>query len=655
MVDLSFLRLGGAQPVWSGQAEPVEQRRAAALSSTRNGLLTLGAFGVVAGLWLLTHIYQGVLLDSRVYIGRAMADLAPATIGRDLMFAHDGQAKFSIFTLLTRSLVAAFGPQRAATLLAMTGTGLWFAAATAFFTRIAKGRLAWAMLACLAVLPSTYGGLSIIPFGEALATPRPFAEAGVLAALTFALDGRRPVASALLIAAGLFHPLMALCGFGVFFVLIGWEDRRWIAPAAGLAGLAVIAGALGAPIAARLFQRVDPDWLALLRLRNPYLFPGLWPLSTWSQSVLQVTTTVIAALLLRGRARILFAAAASVAVAMVAASWLLGDVWPNLLMLQVQPWRALWITAVFGAAGVGLCGVKLWQGGPASQIALAALAVGWLAPDSPAALIASPLALILFGLDRFGKGVGIGQSVVYTAWALAALLGAIQVWRIAAFGLQAVAAMPPSAYADAFLIALHLEAVVIVPLAIWAASVRPERWTRIATWLLPALGAALFAFGALRWDRAPADPSPDLARLMAGRPGAVEWIDGDVQAWSLAGRANWASEIQGASIVFSREQAMAWRSRMRLMLQLHLVGPHILDPFAQVEGYVTRPTGAALNALCRTPDGPAWIVSPVIEGEPPPNAPHTQIWRPERPGYIYGGQFRWLKIAAYAVTRCDRS
>ena len=94
------------------------------------------------------------------------------------MFAHDGQSQFSIFTPLARTLVKQFGPQRAASLLALSGTVCWFLAATAFFTRIANGRTAWAMLACLAVLPSTYGGLSIIPFGEALATPRPFARGG---------------------------------------------------------------------------------------------------------------------------------------------------------------------------------------------------------------------------------------------------------------------------------------------------------------------------------------------------------------------------------------------------------------------------------------------------------------------------------------------
>ena len=234
MVGLSlFARSGGrVRSPWLARSEAAD--RADSSSVVQTWALTLGAVGILAGLWLLTHVYQGVRLDSRVYIGRAMADLAPTTIGQDLMFAHDGQSPFSVFTIIARALTAQFGPQRAATLLALGGTGLWFAAASAFFTRIANGRLAFAMLACLAVLPSTYGGLTIIPFGEALATPRPFAEAGVLAALSFALGGRRLIALGFLIAASLFHPIMALCGFGGLFVLLGWEDRRWIAPAVGL-------------------------------------------------------------------------------------------------------------------------------------------------------------------------------------------------------------------------------------------------------------------------------------------------------------------------------------------------------------------------------------------------------------------------------------
>ena len=357
-------------------------------------------------------------------------------------------------------------------------------------------------------------------------------------------------------------------------------------------------------------------------------------------------------MLLLGRARILFAGAAAVAIAAVGVSWLFGEVWPNLLVLQVQPWRALWIIAVFGAAGLALCGVKLWRGGSVSRIALAALAVGWLTPDSPAALVASALALGLCGLQRMGWRPVIGRPLVVTVWGLAVAFAVLQFGRTAMLGAEAVAAMPRSAYAWSFLVSLHLQAIVIAPLAVASASASPARWGKAATWIAPPMGAAFLLIGLTGWNRASADPPQDLARLIAGRPGPVEWIDGDTQTWTYAERANWASELQGASIVFSREQAMLWASRMRLLLRLGLADPAILHPFDKSESHITRPTAAALTALCQAPDGPAWIVSGVVDGEAPPVTPTTQLWRPPTPIYLYGGRMRWLRISTYAVTRC---
>ena len=154
----------------------------------------------------MTHMYEGVHLDARIYMGRALADLAPSTIGQDLMFSHDGQAGFSAFTLLARALVAKLGVPEASFALALAGMITWFAAITALAVRLAGGRAPWIMLAGLAILPNTYGGFNVIPVGEVLALPRPFSEAGVLAAFAAYLNGRNWLPLGFLLAAGLFHP-----------------------------------------------------------------------------------------------------------------------------------------------------------------------------------------------------------------------------------------------------------------------------------------------------------------------------------------------------------------------------------------------------------------------------------------------------------------
>jgi hypothetical protein len=95
--------------------------------------------------------------------------------------------------------------------------------------------------------------------------------------------------------------------------------------------------------------------------RSPYLFISAWPLTDWSRLIVQAVTLAIAASLVTGRARSMFIAVAAVALGGVLVSLLFGDVLGSLLVLQVQPWRATWLLAVFAAAGLGLCAVGLWR------------------------------------------------------------------------------------------------------------------------------------------------------------------------------------------------------------------------------------------------------------------------------------------------------
>jgi|GEM_PF-4136759 len=64
--------------------------------------LPLIAFLVFA----LGRPYRGIFQDPQIYIGRAVADLDPSGVGRDLMFVHDGQFGFSLFPFVVRAMVA---------------------------------------------------------------------------------------------------------------------------------------------------------------------------------------------------------------------------------------------------------------------------------------------------------------------------------------------------------------------------------------------------------------------------------------------------------------------------------------------------------------------------------------------------------------------
>ncbi len=660
-VSLRTFREGGTLH-WAGfgaarRASAVQVAGAPRRLRTRSA--AVGGFCLVAGLWLILHAYTGIQIDARIYMGRAMADLAPATIGRDLMFVHDGQSAFSVYPRLARLVVGRFGVEAGATLLALAGVAVWFTAAVALVMQLVSGRLRWAMLACLAVLPNHYGGFITNPFGEALAVPRPFAEAGVMAALACALAGRRAVALALLLAAGLFHPLMALCGVGVVFVMAATEDRRWLAPAALLVGVVLLAGVLRLPVAERLFQRIDPVWLEVLHRRSPYLFPALWSLSTWSQSAVQLATVLIAAGLLQGRARTLLLGSALVAGGGVSLAFVLGDVFPSLLVVQLQPWRALWLSAVLGSAGFALCAARLWPQGAGGRLVLAVLAMGWLAPESPAGLCAAALALVLFGLERRAGGLGVGELAARVALGLLGLL-ALRVVQVAPSAVRFIAAMPPPRTGmDLVILSLGLQTLVVPPLAVWAVLAPPGRLERPLRLAVLPLGLAVLAAGVLAWDRQPFAVRPGMAgepgltRLLASRPGPVQWIDGDVQAWTLAGRAAWGSEVQAASIVFSRPLAMAWRARMDRLVALGLASPDTQRFVDHPAGEaITRPTAQAMAALCRAPDAPAWIISHLIDGERAPALAGTLLWSPSASVYLRDGPSAWRRVSRYALVPC---
>src|SRR4051794_30009443 len=131
-----------------------------------------------AALWAIGHPYPGIVGDAHIYVGRALADLDPSGVGRDMLFVHDGQFGFSLFPLVMRALVARLGPGFAAEAISAAGCLCWFAAALALAAQVAKGRAMWLVLVFVCVLPHGYGH-NLFVSAEALAVPRPFAEAAV--------------------------------------------------------------------------------------------------------------------------------------------------------------------------------------------------------------------------------------------------------------------------------------------------------------------------------------------------------------------------------------------------------------------------------------------------------------------------------------------
>lgn len=619
----------------------------------------LAAFSLFA----LSRAYQGVRHDGRLYIADALAKLDPGGIGWDLMFVHDGQFGFSIYTPLLSRMIAHLGLAQASLLMVGLTLVLWFAALVLLVERLAADRstlVRWAILVFIIVLPPYYGPLNVISFGEPFAVPRGLAEAAGMAGMAAFLANRRVLAFALYALAMAFHPIMGLCGLAVVYLALCLEDRRWLIP--GLAGGVILVGLALArvPVADRLLVPMDPEWRALVEARSPILFTAHWPLQTWNRLAVQMATLAVGVSLLTGKARSLAIGALLAAALGVLVLVLLGDGASLLLILQVQTWRMLEPMALLAAGSLALAVVALPGRGATGLITLAALVCGWLFMDQGvvglgvAVVVAAALSLdgrmtwsrpVL--VSRFATGVLLAALAIFLttrSLALASALIALPAAWPFSLGLVWNSGVPGAAVA--LLVGLWL--------------VRDWPLPRPAVLIMASLTLAALAAGL--WDDRSAyvkfrdrGGDPALRALMASRPGEVLWLAGDMEPWVLAGRPSWASKMQGAGVVFSRPLAVALNVRVNRLWETGLIGRDWLEPLTAADSRPARPTRARLERFCAAADAPAWIVWPRTNDQPLDPALAARDWRPGAPyalELVGPAGTGWLTAGRYAVIPC---
>lgn len=620
---------------------------------------------IALALWALTHPYQGILGDATVYIGRALADLDPAGIGRDMMFVNDGQSRFSLFPLALDRLVAAFGTGPTALGLALLAMAAWILALAGFARQFVTTRWIAVVVIFVAVLPVSYGAPWRFGYSEVLAVPRPFAEALVIAALAALAGGRTLLPFALLAAATLIHPIMALAGWCVFGIVLASESRRW---AIGLALIAVLllAGALaGVPVLSRLVTFMDSSLKAFAESRSPLLFPTAWPIDFFGPVAVEATTIAIAASFFDGRRRMVLLAAIFAGLGGIAVQALFGDRLSLLLVIQAQPWRMAWLLAAMGAIALAIATFKLWQQGSRGQVVLAILAMAWLSGEESAygALICIAALFIHFGARWIT--IPITPTIVRAVWGAAFALALF--WNVHYFvsygrflaGIPADGPHYISYFWNRRYVAFPILALVLI--FVFA---RPSR----LVWGAQCAITVLLILCVVRfWDQRPpfqkmsdADVHPpELMKLIAGRSGEVLWVDGLAEAWYLTGRPQWASPQQGVSTIFSSTLAKTWRARMQFLIGQDLAEKNALSALhVPAAADLPRVTRAGMLNLCARPDAPAFVIAPVAEGTAIPPEFKPQYWHLIQPNFRMTEEpdfYGWQRISAYAVLPCAQS
>lgn len=628
------------------------------------------AFATLAAIaiFLIMHPYRGIIGDALIYVTRELARDDPQGLGRDFMFVSDRQTDFTIYSGLVGWLLDFHLPPGAvAQGLSFAGLLLWFAAASLFAFALLRTQhetplLAWrnamVIMVVVAVFPFTYAPDSTFSAAEALAVPRPLAEALVLACFAFLLMERRGLAAACLAGAFLVHPLMALAGLSVVYLYLVAGDRRWLW--VGGAGLvALVAAALAdVPLANQLFIQLDPDWRALLEKRTRYLFVGLANGAFWNKQLVSLVTLFICARVCDGLARRFVASTVLAAFIGLLLSYLFADRWASVLILQLQPWRILWIVSVLGPAAMGLLALRLWPGTRSDRMVLACLAIAWLARDETTLSVPLALTALILHLegdrwkDRISSiwGAILWASVVVT-WLLMTGLPLYSLmdslWR-APPGLR----LELSYFWTLNPLALPLSALAVA----WALKSRP---VPVALGALISLVAAGLA--AVIWDDRPAlqaaletrQAPPELLAAMPPGKAPVLWLGGGKETWYWLARPNWAAAIQGAALVFSRPTAMMWSERAALLVDAGLEPPKLMAPWELGASWSRTLTAESFAAVCHRGDAPAAIVAPLSADETgPPEARIVPIMIPAFNLRLSAQGMDWDRVDRYAVLPC---
>jgi hypothetical protein len=395
---------------------------------SRLGLAALALLGLMT--WALSHSYRGIFHDAGLYTLQALAHLRPESLAADVFLRFGSQDRFTLFSPIYAAAGRLLGVESAAALLTLLFQLALLAGAWALARAVVPGSMALLGLGVLLAVPGDYGADRVFTCIEPFLTPRMAAEALVLAGLAAALRDLKPLSAALMVAAALFHPIMAMAGVGALYCLY-WGQRNPV-----LAAAMAVLGLLTLTLAAVLMPqspwgRFDPIWLALVQARSPYLFLAHWQLDDWSRAAVSAATLLTGmSVLPNRRARALSTIAVITGASGIAITWLTCDLLHLVPFTQLQPWRWLWLGAVAAALLLPQIVRHLWGTDSVGRTTALLLLAAWIFASNPDALTAAAAALMAQAfLHRLKSSEArwvllgaVGMLALASAWRLASNL-----------------------------------------------------------------------------------------------------------------------------------------------------------------------------------------------------------------------------------------
>lgn len=326
-------------------------------------------------LWMAARPYAGIYQDANLYLLMALNWLVPDAYARDPWFLFGSQDSYSVFSPIYGMFLSVAGISDGARGLVLLGGALWLAASWLAVRRICADTLPRAVaFLCCAVF-----SINISPVGSTFVLNENFATARLLAvplgigAVAWNPRGMPVLPWVLGGGALVLHPLFGI--WALLFLIAFRLPERLLAVAVAFGIL--LPFVVPADLALPLLTPLAPERWALLRDTAPDLL-----LSDGAPLRLNPLLFWLGALMVGGQwGREDFRRAYRVIALLAAAGYLLSLVVSNYqpltLLVQAQPWRAVWLAAYFSVIALVDVAWRLGRGHPLGWywVALIALAL----------------------------------------------------------------------------------------------------------------------------------------------------------------------------------------------------------------------------------------------------------------------------------------
>lgn len=528
---------------------------------------------LAAALWCVNHAYVGMFEhDARVYSLLVWHWLSPEAYARDPFFLFGSQDRYSAFTPVYGSLAALVGLPNAALTVSAVGGALWVAS-SAVVARVLLDDRRWQAFAvlCCAIASFNYSpnGNTFV-LNEAFPTARSIAFPLGALALGLAMRQQFRTAAALAIASCALHPLL---GIWPLLMIIAYRMSDRMVLSAGAAALTLIAGLHLSGFGA--LQMLDPAWESIIRRSSIDIFVGSLGTARINETLAWLSLLLWAAhFSTEEHVRRWYRLGAAIGASGFLAAQLASYLYPMVLIVQAQLWRAMWVVVFLGVFALARILGSAWRGTHRIWWAIGGLLLVIGSDWFGFILFAS---WVLFQSPLWARAVAIGRRIdarvggfsglLLVGLLLAVLPGYVQDLAMLGNGLarDVQSGFP---VVDGLLLAGGLG----VGALLWAWLLMSGLPVRI----LLAGSASLLVFAVLHWDQRLEkyrgwehlrESSPPPMFVGAIRPGDVVLWPGPMpqRVWHELGTANYGSSDQVIGSVFSREKTFEMlRRRQRL-------------------------------------------------------------------------------------------